>query len=517
MKKITKIEPVAKDNKPKLRVAAYARVSTNNAEQLSSLETQKSHYEELILKNVEWTFAGLYFDEGLTGTSKDKRLGLQSLIKDCEMHKIDLILTKSISRFARNTMDCLEVVRKLSNLGIFIIFEKENINTQTMDGEVRLSILSSLAENESLSISENQKWSIEKRFQNGTFKISTPPFGYENIEGKMVINSTEASIVKKIFMDAFSGNGAFKISKKLNDLGVKPKRGETWTENSVLYLLKNKHYTGDVVFGKTYTDASYKSRINKGQSNLYIVQNHHEPIISHETFEKVQEIIDRRGKGKASSKTSNYQNRYTFSGKLICKECGGKFKRRVNHKNADETYIAWACSTHIWDKTTCSMLFIREEQIKDAFVLMLNKLKFGHDLILRPLLSKLRQVDKKGFYAKSEFLQDEMETRLLQLDKLNFLRTESLIDNTFYIKEKNSIKQDLGRLRQKKESMMVLLSDEDRESKVKELLKFVSSKEIDQEFNEDDFERFVEKIEVITRSTIDFKLKCGLILREELN
>ncbi len=212
MKKITKIEPRKTESKPKLRVAAYARVSTSNEEQLVSLEVQKSHYEEFIQKNSEWAFSGLYFDEGITGTSKDKRLGLQDLIKDCEAHQVDLILTKSISRFARNTMDCLEVVRKFSDLGVFIIFEKENINTQTMDGEMMLSILSSLAENESLSISENQRWAVEKRFQNGTYKISTPPFGYENVDGRMVVNATEASIVQMIFKEVIAGKGAFTLA-----------------------------------------------------------------------------------------------------------------------------------------------------------------------------------------------------------------------------------------------------------------------------------------------------------------
>lgn len=516
MKKITKIEPRKTESKPKLRVAAYARVSTSNEEQLVSLEVQKSHYEEFIQKNSEWAFSGLYFDEGITGTSKDKRLGLQDLIKDCEAHQVDLILTKSISRFARNTMDCLEVVRKFSDLGVFIIFEKENINTQTMDGEMMLSILSSLAENESLSISENQRWAVEKRFQNGTYKISTPPFGYENVDGRMVVNATEASIVQMIFKEVIAGKGVFTLAKRLNEMEIKPRRGSKWAENSVLYLLKNRHYTGDAIFGKTYTDANYKMRPNKGQRNMYIVENHHEPIISHETFERVQEIVSRRGIEKASHKKSNYQNRYAFSGKIFCGECGEKFKRRVHHKNADDTYVAWACSTHTNDKHACSMLFIREEQIRKAFTLMLGKLHFGHDLILRPLLSDLRKVDKGGIYAKSEFLQDEVENKLLQLDKLNFFRTQALIDNAFYIKEKNTIEQNLYRLKQEKASMLTLLADDDKEQEVKELLKFVSSKQFEQGFDDETFSRYVQSIEVISRQAVDFKLKCGLVLREEL-
>ena len=187
MKKITKIEANQKEESI-FRVAAYARVSTDEEAQLVSLKTQKAHYEKMIAENNSYTFAGLYFDEGITGTKKECRDGLLKMLKDCEDGKIDFILTKSISRLARNTTDCLEIVRRLLDLNIGIYFEKENIDTRTMESELMLSILSSLAESESRSISENNKWSIKKRFQNGTFIISSPPYGYENIDGKMVVN-----------------------------------------------------------------------------------------------------------------------------------------------------------------------------------------------------------------------------------------------------------------------------------------------------------------------------------------
>ncbi|MGB4626347.1 MAG: recombinase family protein, partial [Erysipelotrichaceae bacterium] len=188
MKKITKIDSLAQDKSSKLKVAAYARVSTSSEEQLLSLENQKLHYEQRILANSKWEFVEMYFDEGISGTKIDKRDGLKRLLQDCENGKVDFILTKSISRFSRNALDFLEMVRKLIDLNIFIEFEKENINTQTMDGELMLSILSSLAESESRSLSQNTKWGIEKRFQNGTYKIGYPPFGYDWVDSVMVIN-----------------------------------------------------------------------------------------------------------------------------------------------------------------------------------------------------------------------------------------------------------------------------------------------------------------------------------------
>ena len=193
MARITKIEatPSLAVNK-KVRVAAYARVSTKSDEQLLSLETQKEHYDNFINANSEWEYAGLYYDEGISGTKVEKREGLLSLLKDCEDGKIDRVITKSISRFSRNTTDCLEMVRRLASLNIFLYFEKENIDTEHMCSELMLSILSSIAESESRSISENEKWSITKRYQNGTFIIGYQPFGYDKVDGKMVIVPEEA-------------------------------------------------------------------------------------------------------------------------------------------------------------------------------------------------------------------------------------------------------------------------------------------------------------------------------------
>ena len=205
MKKITKIgtnEPLAE--KKKLKVAAYCRVSTASDEQLISLEAQKAHYESHIRANDEWEYVGLYYDEGITGTKKDVRAGLLSMIADCEAGKIEFIITKSISRFDRNTTDCLEMVRKLTDLGISIFFEKENINTGSMESELMLSILSSLAESESVSISENSKWSVQKRFQNGTFIISYPPYGYENDNGTdiriVIVSPAKSNAVNAVLL-----------------------------------------------------------------------------------------------------------------------------------------------------------------------------------------------------------------------------------------------------------------------------------------------------------------------------
>ena len=227
MKKVTKIDKIqpAKNAENKLRVAAYCRVSTATDAQLESLEAQKSHYENYINSRDDWCFAGVYYDEGITGTKASKRPELMRLLADCKAKKIDFVITKSISRFSRNTMDCLEIVRTLLNLNIPVYFEKENINTGSMESELFLSVLSTMAEGESASISSNNKWSIKKRFENGTYRLSSAPYGYKLESGGLQVVPEQADIVKRIFRELLSGKGMYSIAKKLNAEQVPTQKG----------------------------------------------------------------------------------------------------------------------------------------------------------------------------------------------------------------------------------------------------------------------------------------------------
>lgn len=293
----------------------------------------------------------MYFDEGISGTKIDKRDGLKRLLHDCENGKVDFILTKSISRFSRNALDCLEVVRNLIDLNIFIEFEKEGINTQTMDGELMLSILSSMAESESRSLSQNTKWGIEKKFQNGTYKIGYPPFGYDWVDGAMVINEEQAAVVKAIFADVLKGKSTGAIAEKLNQQGVITKWGKTWHGTTIRGIIKNEKYIGDTLFGKTFTDDSFKRKVNRGDRNQYFMEEHHPAIVDKATFEQAQQMLAQNAKSKnIVQDDEKYQNRYSFSGILKCGECGGTFKRRIQTKNKNEKYVAWSCTTHLKDK-----------------------------------------------------------------------------------------------------------------------------------------------------------------------
>ncbi|HHZ9008688.1 recombinase family protein [Enterococcus faecalis] len=518
MKKITKIDTVVQVKPAKLKVAAYARVSTSSEEQLLSLENQKLHYEQRILANSNWEFVEMYFDEGISGTKIDKRNGLKRLLQDCETGKVDFILTKSISRFSRNALDCLEIVRRLIDLNIFIEFEKENINTQTMDGELMLSILSSLAESESRSLSQNTKWGIEKRFQNGTYKIGYPPFGYDWLDGAMVINKEQAVVVKDIFADILKGTSTGDIAEKLNQQGVTTKRRKTWHGTTIRGIIKNEKYIGDALFGKTFTDDSFKRKVNRGDKNQYFMEGHHSAIIDKETFEQAQQMLVQNAKSKnIVQEDDKYQNRYSFSGILKCGECGGTFKRRIQTKNKNEKYVAWACTTHLKDKHSCSMKFIKDEQIKLAFITMMNKLIFSHQILLKPLLADVRSTTYTVDNTQIVVLDDELEKLKKQQDNLVQFVANGYIDRPTFVKEQNQLTKQMDDLENKRKMLTVAISKGfDNLESLEELVKFTKQDQMLTSFEDTHFVIFVDEVVILSRTELVFKLKCGLKLKERL-
>ena len=518
MKKVTKIMPNTADSpeKPKLRVAAYCRVSTGTDEQLESLETQIKHYESFIRGNPEWEYAGIYYDEGISGTKKEKRPELLRMIADCENGNIDFIVTKSISRFARNTTDCLELVRKLQNLGVFISFEKESINTGEMESELMLSILSGLAENESVSIAENNRWSVKRRFQNGTYKISCPPYGYDSVDGKLVINEAEADIVRFTFAEILSGRGCGKIAKELNLRGLKGKRGGWWKSTTIRGMAYNEKYVGDALFQKTYTDEQFNHRRNNGEREQYLIQNHHEPIISREDYESAQAVIAQRAREKGIEKRDGKsQNRYPFSGKIICGNCGGTFKRRIHASGKHR--IAWCCTTHLADIAECPVKYIPDSALEIAFVTMMNKLIFAHQTVLRPLLVSLRGINSDSSLISIGELDKKLEDNTEQRKVLVGLLTKGYLEPAVYNKGNNELLQEAERIQRQKESLLRFLSSDSRNlSEVSAILQYATKAAMLKSFDGELFTRFVERIHVYSRAEIGFELKCGITLKERL-
>lgn len=517
MKKITKIDELTKSqlSKNKLRVAAYARVSTDSDEQLESLKAQREHYENYIKSNPEWEFAGLYYDEGISGTKKEKRPELLRMIRDCESNRVDYIITKSISRFARNTMDCLELVRQLLKIGVSIYFEKENLNTGDMEGELMLSILSGFASEESASISQNMTWSISRKFQNGSFIIGSPPYGYANVNGEMVIVPEEAEVVKRIFSECLSGKGGSVIAKGLNRDKIPARRGDHWSSGTVIDMLRNEKYKGDALFQKTYTDSNYNRRPNRGEKDQFYCRNHHVPIVTREVFSKAQKLMTQRAKNiRKTANTEVYKNRYVLSGRIICGECGSKFKRRTNY-SAGRRYISWSCAGHIEDKNSCSMLFIRDGEIKATFATLMNKLAYSSKIILEPFYKAITKTREECDLERIDAIEKRMEQLIEERNTLIGLMTKGFLEPALFSKERNALDSEMKNLNTEKTNLvMTFTSGTSQEDEVKALLDHVSKDKFDGNYTDEAFEKFVENIIVNSRDELTFRMKCGLSLKE---
>lgn len=519
MKKVTKIDKIQPSSsaKKKLQVAAYCRVSTDSDAQLESLETQKTHYKNYINSRDDWEFAGLYFDEGITGTKADKRPKLMRLIEDCKAKKVDFVITKSISRFSRNTTDCLDIIRTLLNLNIPVYFEKENINTGSMESELFLSILSSMAEGESTSISENNKWGIKKRFENGTYKLGYVPYGYRWENGEIIVEQEQAVIVKRIFSELLAGKGTDAITKSLNDENVPTKKGGRWTSTSIRGILANEKYTGDCIFQKTYTDSSFNRHKNDGHLDQYYVPDHHEAIVSHEDFDAAATLIEQRANEKGIQRGSDkYQQRYAFSGKIICDECGDTFRKRI-HSSTYGKYHTWVCNTHLADTSKCSMLYLRDDDIKLAFATMINKLIYYHKLVLKPYLESLQVNTSDEALLRIQQLETLLEQNAEQRETLHKLMAQGYIDQILFTQENNALLTQANEYRSDIEAMnRSMTGDTTKVYETERLIHYCERGEMLLEYAENLFELFVDHIEVYSRQSIGFALHCGLTFKERI-
>ncbi len=359
--KVTILQPVVKPIVKK-KVCAYARVSTSSSAQEESLENQATYYRNTIEANPDYEFIGIFADSGYTGT-KDNRPGFQQMMTYCREGKIDLILTKSISRFARNTTIVLEYVRELKLLGIEIYFERENIQTLSKDGELMLAVLSSFAEEESRSASENVKWRVRKKFEQGELLINTKRFlGYDKDEyGDLVINRREAKIVSYIFEAYLSGKGTHRIAKDLNKNKIPTVTGTKWYDTTVLAILKNEKYKGDAWLQKTYTPnhLTKKKKRNTGEVDYYYIEDNHSAIVSREMWEAAQINLKDNIRN-----TEHTQPKNKHSGLLICSKCGCNLRKRVWNSGKPCQKVVWQCSNYIKNgKDACSGTSVSEEEL----------------------------------------------------------------------------------------------------------------------------------------------------------
>lgn len=378
-KKVTAIPPrISKftaapiNSTAKRKVAGYARVSTDHEDQASSYEAQVSYYTEYIKSREDWEFAGMYSDEGITATSTRKRAGFNQMIEDALNGKIQLIITKSVSRFARNTVDSLTTIRKLKDNGIEVYFEKESIWTLDAKGELLLTIMSSLAQEEARNISENTTWGKRKRFADGRYSLNYGRFlGYDKKPGGgLVVNPEEAETVKDIYSMYISGLSTVTIAKKLQEKGARAPAGGKWYANTVKNILSNEKYKGDVLLQKYYTSSylTKKQKHNNGEVQQYYIEDDHEAIIPPHVFELVQSEIARRTKGKI-----RYSGTDIFASKIRCGECGSWYGAKVWHSNDKYRKVVYRCNHKYDNGMVCDTPTFSEEELKTLFVDAFNK------------------------------------------------------------------------------------------------------------------------------------------------
>ena len=389
-KNVTIMEPdpalVQRDiRKKRLRVAPYCRVSTDSDEQLNSYEAQIEYYTAKIADNPEWTMVRMYADEGITGTSMKKRKEFLRLIADCKKGRVDLVITKSVTRFARNTLEGLQTVRQLKGLGIGVYFEKENVNTLYMDNEMILTFFFSQAQAESESLSGNVKWGHRKNFQDGKVYYHYDSFlGYRKGEdGKPVVDEEQAKIVRRIYSQYLMGYSVRKICSGLEVDGIKTARGtDEWHDSTVQGILRNEKYIGDAVLQKTYVADLFKHQTKKNMGELpkYYVHDCHPAIIDRVTFQKVQEEIARRaGKRKTSSRAKTelgkYSGKYALSEILICGECGSPYRRQTYMPKGEKIYV-WRCLNRMENgKRICkNSPTFKEEALHNTIVAAMNEM-----------------------------------------------------------------------------------------------------------------------------------------------
>lgn len=416
----------------KRRVAGYARVSTDRDEQLTSYEAQVDYYTNYIKGRSDWEFAGMYTDEGISATNTLHREGFKSMIRDAMDGRIDLIITKSVSRFARNTVDSLTIVRKLRDKGVKIYFEKENIWTLDAKGELLITIMSSLAQEESRSISENVTWGHRKRFADGKVSLAFSHFlGYDKgADGNLIVNKEQAETVKLIYRLYLSGYTFHSIAKKLTEQKIPTPAGcKIWRPNTVRSILMNEKYKGDTLLQKKFTVdfLTNKSKRNEGEVPQYYVQNDHEAIISPQVFDLVQAIIKKRQNIKGRKRYSGVS---IFSSKIKCGQCGSWYGAKVWHSTDKYRQTVYRCNDKF--KRRCKTPHLIENEIENVFVRAVNQLIKNKDEILSNIiLLKRRLVDTTDLEKKRNALElnlNQLAGQVQQLISENACMTQNQME-----------------------------------------------------------------------------------------
>ncbi len=491
-----------------IRVAAYCRVSTDSQDQVNSFFAQVRYYSDYIRCNERMMLVDIYADEGITGTAVEKRDEFKRMLKDARNRKIDRILVKSVTRFARNSLECLESIRALKSYGTSVYFENDHIDTALMNSEMILYIKSAFAQNEAMAASRRMALSNRMRMEDGTFVTPNVPYGYRLENGELIVVEEEAARIRKVFDLYLSGMGANNIVKEMR----KTEQGNMrWTMSGVKYMLTNERYVGDMLMQKYYTPSvlPLRSRPNNGALPKYYAENTHEPIISREVFEAVKRVKAERDK--------NYPNEHTeklfLQGKLRCRCCNRAYKKRYLKTGE----LVWICANKgTVDAHNCTSLIYTDFEIKSAFVQMYNTLKQNVKTIVEETITMLSALKVKVNAGNDEIA--EIDEEIASLAEQNSVYSElyasGVIDEITYIGKADKYKNRITELRSRRLKLINADEDEMCIEKLRELKRYLAnSAESITEMDEDIFSYIIDKVFAEADGALVFRLKCGLELK----
>jgi len=492
------------EEKPKLRVAAYCRVSTDSDEQATSYEAQIEHYTAYINGHPDWTLAGIYADDGISGTNTKKREEFNRMIDECMAGSIDMVITKSISRFARNTLDCLKYIRQLKEKSIPVFFEKENINSMDSKGEVMLTIMASLAQQESQSLSQNVKLGLQYRYQQGEIQVNCNRFlGFAKDENKrLIVVPEEAEIIKRIYREYLEGASMLKIKRGLEADGILNGAGnEKWHTSNINQILRNEKYIGDALLQKTYTtDFLTKTRVkNHGVVPQYYVENSHEAIIPREIFMRVQEeLIQRRVVHTSpNGKTRTFSSTHCFSNIIICAGCGEVF-RRVHWNNRGKKSVVWRCVSRLENTGLfCEARTVLETTLEQVMVMAINQALCDKDHFLITLQKNIETV----ICHENSHTLTAIDKRLTELQAELLKLASSKADY-------EKVGDEIYRLREEKQKVQVEnLGRDELQKRIADMSVFLQEQPYSlTEYDESLVRRLIEKITVYEdKYTVEFK------------
>ena len=510
------------------RVCAYARVSTDSEEQLTSYSSQIKYYTDKIQSNPDWEFAGIYADEGLSGTQVKNRTQFQRMIDDALEGKIDMIIAKSISRFARNTLDTLKYVRLLREHNVDVYFEKENIHTLELDSEMFLTLYSAFAQAESESTSMNVKMGLNAKMKRGE------PVGNQNCYGyiwneqtkELEINEVQAEVVRIIFDLYVSGMGGRTIARKLNEKNIPTYFGKRWSQSSITRIIRNEKYVGDLLGQKYYVESpiTHKRCLNYGEKEQYYVKDHHKGIITREVWDKAQAILSKRNakaipNGRQHKTTHSLK--YDFSSKIVCGFCNSTYVRRPGTKRKDGSFpVYWKCYQKVDEKDFCKeSKFIREDVLKNMFLELYNSIVQNKHKTRDKLLKAIKTVLKDENYQKEiNKLDIDLKNLNDKLSKLVDMKLDNIIDKDIYLKKEQEIKLKINEFEIKKEELLNLKNKNSNISdKIKKIEKIVDEPVMLKEFDKETFDSIIERIIIgevdengnSNSDTVRFILKTG--------